>query len=321
MIKALLAGTVLVLLKFAAYFLSYSNAILTDAAESIINVIAAGFALFSISLAAVPKDRNHPYGHGKIEFFSVGFEGALILVTGASILVKSVYNVFYPHEVQSLISGSLIIAFTAIVNFVLGNYLIRNSRLLASETLYADGKHLVTDSISSFGLIAGLLLIHFTGFFMLDSILSVILSIYIIYNGYKLIRKSVAGLMDETDMSLVEKVIQVLRQNRKANWIDIHNLRVQRYGSDLHIDCHVTMPFYYSLEQVHEEISHIEKLIAAQGQSNVELFIHVDPCQPECCDYCSIEACPARKQSQQKKIEWDNVNMLRNQKHFRKDEL
>lgn len=321
MLTVLLTSVVLVLLKFTAYFITSSNAILTDAAESIINIAASGFALYSIYLAAIPKDENHPYGHGKIEFISVGFEGALILITGASILVKSLYNLFYPHEVEQLIQGSVIIGATAVVNLLLGRYMIRNGRILQSESIRADGKHLLVDSISSFGLIAGLLIIHFTGFYVLDTILSITMGCYIIYNGYKLSRRSISGLMDETDMEVIGKVVGALKANRKANWIDVHNLRVQRYGADLHIDCHITMPFYFSLEQVHAEISAIEVLVSNEIQSNVELFIHVDPCLPECCHYCSVPECAARRVDLHKQIEWNSSNLMRNQKHYKKDEL
>lgn len=284
------------LAKFVAYFITSSNAILTDATESIVNVLASSFAFYSIYLVAQPRDLNHPYGHGKVEFFSVFVEGCLILLAGLLIVFKSVYNMLYPQQINLLISGAIIIAATGIVNYLLGYYLIGQSKKLNSLTLFADGKHLQTDAYSSAGLVAGLLLIYFTGLYYLDSILSVALGCFITFNGYKLIRRSVAGLMDESDFKLVDEVVDILNSNRKNAWIDVHNFRTQRYGADLHIDCHLTLPYYYDLNKVHEEVSHFDKLVNHNASVKTEFFIHADPCLAECCHYCRMTDCPVRSE-------------------------
>jgi len=302
--------------KFTAYFITSSNAILTDAAESIVNVLASSFAFYSIYLSAVPKDLNHPYGHGKIEFFSVFVEGFLILLAGVLIIFKSVYNLFYPQEISSLADGSLIIAATGVVNFFLGSYLIREGRKYYSLTLIADGKHLKTDAYSSAALVAGLLLIYFTGIYYLDSLLSIALGLYIIFMGYKLIRKSVGGLMDESDFERIEEIIRILNDNRRDAWIDIHNFRTQRYGSEFHIDCHVTLPYYFDLNHVHEEISKIDTLVNQKEEVRTEFFIHADPCLPQCCHYCRMKNCPVRTDEKTTDITWTLENVTRNQKHF-----
>ena len=242
------------LAKFVAYFITSSNAILTDAAESIVNVIASAFAFYSIYLSSRPRDINHPYGHGKVEFFSVFVEGVLILLAGMLIIFNSGYNLFFPHEISHLSQGAIIIAITGFVNAILAYYLLSSGKKLNSMTLQADGKHLLTDAISSAGLVAGLMLIYFTGIYQLDSLLSIGLGLYIVNSGYRLVRKSVGGLMDESDVERIKEIAQVLNDNRKADWIDIHNFRTQRYGSDLHIDCHVTLPYYFDLNRVHEEV-------------------------------------------------------------------
>jgi cation diffusion facilitator family transporter len=302
--------------KFAAYFITSSNAILTDAAESIVNVLASSFAFYSIYLSARPRDLNHPYGHGKVEFFSMFVEGILILLAGVLIILKSVYNLFYPQQVSSLFDGSIIIAVTGLVNFLLGSYLILQSKKLNSLTLYADGKHLRTDAFSSAGLVLGLLLIYLTGIYYLDSILSILLGLYIIYSGYKLVRKSVGGLMDESDFERVEEVIKILSDNRGDPWIDVHNLRTQRYGPEFHIDCHVTLPYYFDLNHVHEEVSKIDMLINQKGILKTEFFIHSDPCLPECCHYCRMKDCPVRSEEKKIDIEWTMENVTKNKKHF-----
>ncbi len=309
-------GILLMLAKFAAYFVTSSNAILTDAAESIVNVLASSFAFYSIYLAAQPRDLNHPYGHGKVEFFSVFVEGCLILLSGILIGFKSAYNLFYPHEIRFLLNGALVIGITGIINFIMGQYLIRESKKLNSLTLFADGKHLQTDAYTSVGLVAGLLLIYYTKLIYMDSILSIVIGFYIIYNGYKLVRKSVSGLMDESDFEIIEEVISNLNNSRKESWIDVHNLRAQRYGTELHIDCHLTLPYYFDLNQVHEEVSSVDKLVNHKAQVRTEFFIHADPCLPECCHYCRMPNCPVRSEPKRVDIAWTTDNVTRNQKHF-----
>ena len=313
---ALVMSFLLMLGKFIAYFITSSNAILTDAAESIVNVLASAFAFYSIYLSAQPKDVNHPYGHGKVEFFSMFVEGILILMAGLLIILKSTYNLFFPVEVQLLFDGSVIIVATGFINFFIGRLLIKESKESNSLVLYADGKHLLTDAYSSAALVIGLLVIHFTRILFLDSILSIIMGLYIIYNGYVLTRKSVGGLMDESDFKVVKHVITILNENRHNAWIDIHNLRTQSYGHELHIDCHVTLPYYYELNKVHDEISQIDTLINQKGFVRTEFFIHADPCLPQCCHYCRMEACPVRGEVQTRDIIWTPEIVTRNQKHF-----
>ena len=304
------------LAKFTAYFITSSNSILTDAAESIVNILASLFAFYSIYIAAQPRDNNHPYGHGKVEFFSVFIEGSLIIMAGILICFKSIYNLFYPHEIQALVDGTLIIAVAGLINFILGYYLISQSRKLNSLTLFADGKHLQTDAYTSVGIVAGLILIYITGLYYLDSIISILIGFYIIYSGYKLVRQSVSGLMDESNFDTTEEIISILNEHRKESWIDIHNLRTQRYGTDLHIDCHITLPFYFNLNKVHEEVSEVDKLVNHNANSQIEFFIHADPCIPECCHYCRMPACEQRTEPKQVDILWTTENVTKNQKHF-----
>lgn len=313
---SLCVSVLLMLAKFVAYFITNSNAILTDAAESIVNVLASGFAFYSIYLATLPKDENHPYGHGKVEFFSAFVEGVLIGMAGLVIFVKSVYSLFYGNEVSELYNGALIIGVTGLVNMIVGLYLIKTGKANKSLTLQADGKHLLTDAVSSAGLVVGIIVIELTQIIWLDSAISIGLGLYIIFNGYKLTRHSVGGLMDESNLELVKGVVAVLQQNRQPSWIDIHNLRAQQYGADLHIDCHVTLPYYFDLNAVHKEISDIDNLINQTLEHQTELFIHADPCLPACCHYCKMANCPVRAEAFKGEIKWDMDNVTKNQKHF-----
>lgn len=304
------------LLKFAAYFFTQSNAIFSDALESIVNVVASSFAFYSVYLSAIPRDQNHPYGHGKIEFFSVFMEGGLIFLAGLFIISKAIYNIIYPVALENILEGLGIVFFTGIVNYILGSFLLTRSKTLNSLTLMAEGKHLVTDAFSTFGLTAGLLILYFTGFQLVDVILSILLGTYILYNGYTLLRRSVGGLMDESDTKMLEEVVEVLQRNRKAPWIDVHNLRIQRYGNELHLDCHLTLPNYFDLNQVHAEVSEVDALVNDHVMLKTEFFIHADPCLPQCCHYCSVENCPIRSEDKKLDLAWD-INLLsQNRKHF-----
>jgi len=308
-------GFVLMLAKFGAYFLTSSNFVLTDAAESIVNVLASSFAFFSIYLAAMPRDENHPYGHGKVEYLSAFIEGALIGIAALTILVKSVYSLFYPNPIHDLLTGAAIIGATGVANGIMGWYMIRKGKSLPSITIDADGRHLLTDMITSVGLVAGLVLIVLTNIIWLDSALSLLVGLYILYSGYRLIRKSVSVLMDEADFTVVTEVIDVLNKQRRDSWIDIHNFRAQKYGNDLHIDCHLTLPNYFDLVKVNEEVKLVDQLVNAQV-TKTEFFIHTDPCIPQCCHYCSMPNCPIRSEAKTDDIAWTLEKIIRNKKHF-----
>ena len=313
---SLITGAVLMVMKFGAYFLTNSNFVLTDAAESIVNVVASSFAFFSIYLASQPRDENHPYGHGKVEYFSVFIEGALIGIAGLIIIIKSTYSIFYPEVIHDLLIGAVIIGITGAINGGLGYYMINKGKSLPSITIEADGRHLLTDTVTSCGLVIGLLLIHFTKILWLDSTLSILVGAYILFTGYKLIRRSVAGLMDETDFIIISDVVKVLGEQRREEWIDIHNLRAQKYGNELHIDFHLTLPNYFDLNRVHEEVKLVEKLVNKNAGIVTEFFIHTDPCLPDCCHYCSMPNCPIRSEAKTEDIPWTMDKVMRNKKHY-----
>lgn len=303
------------LVKFIAFFITHSNAILSDALESIINVVAGAFAYYSLRVAAKPKDMDHPYGHGKIEFISAGFEGGLILLAGIIIIGKSVINMIHPVEIDRLEVGAILATLAGVANFVLGRFLIRTGETYKSITLVADGKHLQSDTWSSLGLVLGVILIYFTGWVWLDNVFAIGFGAVIIFTGYKLVRKSLAGLMDEADETIINDVIHVLNEHRNESWIDIHNLRILQYGSSYHIDCHITLPWYNDLKTSHDELKNIEDLVTAKFHDKVELFIHPDPCLPFSCSVCQLKQCNVRQRPFEYKIEWTSANVIRNEKH------
>ncbi len=315
------ASVLLTGLKFFAYYLTSSNAILSDALESIINVIASGFAFYSIYLSSQPKDRNHPYGHGKIEFFSAGFEGALIVIASLFIIYEAVKRIMSPAPIENLAQGSFFILVTILVNTFIGYKLVREGEKSSSLALTADGRHLISDSISSLVLILSVGLIMLTGYQWIDSFASLLFGVFLIYNGGQLVRKSVAGLMDATDDVLLEKVVNTINENKQEHWVDLHNLRVQQYGSDLHIDCHLTLPYYWELQKAHEAIHFFENILKQGHSGETEIFVHADPCLPQCCHFCRLSSCPVRQYPFIKDIEWDAANLVKNQKLFTEEQI
>ena len=309
-------SVMLLVIKFTAYFLTSSTAILTDAVESIVNVIASGFAFYSIYLAGLPPDQNHPYGHGKVEFLSSGFEGAMILSAGLVIIWQAVLSVFAPRELDNLGWGLVLIGVTAAANGFVGWQLIRSGRQTDSVTLTTDGKHLITDTFSSIVVMIGVGLVALTGQRWIDSALSLVLAVVIIYNGAQITRQSVARLMDETDAPTLDRVVTQLKAHKDRNWIDVHNLRVQKYGADLHVDCHLTLPYYWELSRVHDEVHHFEDTLKEGFQGEVEIFVHTDPCMTECCHYCRVADCPVRASAFIRDVNWTAENLPLNQKHF-----
>ena len=302
--------------KFYVYFLSGSTTLLTDALESIINVVAACFAYYSIYLASLPKDLNHPYGHGKIEFFASGLEGVLILLAAAYIFLHASQHLYTSPELKSLDVGMAVSFISAAVNGLMGYFLVQKGRSSHSPALIADGKHLRLDAYNGILVVAALALTNFTHWFWVDSVASFLFAGFMCWQGVHLIRESVAALMDETNPALFQKVTDWVVANKKEEWIDLHNLRVQQYGGDLHIDCHVTLPYYFDLNTVHQEISAIDKLINQSVNHQTELFIHADPCLPACCHYCKMENCPVRAEAFRAEIKWNMENVTKNQKHF-----
>jgi len=312
----LLVSFLLMGVKFFAWHITNSNAILTDAMESIVNVLTGSFALFSLYYAAKPKDDDHPYGHGKIEQLSAGFEGGMILLAGLAMIIKGITAFFHKDQVKEIDWGIYLTVFAGGVNFIFGKYLQYKGRTKNSPTLFAEGKHLMSDAVSSIGIIIGLGLVYFTNIMWIDYAVSILLGIYIMSEGIKVLRTSVDDLLDKADLERIEHLIELLNKNRREKWIDIHNLRVLKYGDTLHVDCHMTLPWYDSLEDSHAQVSLVENLIRTDADREVEFFIHSDPCvPPQSCTVCQISSCAVRKHAFIKRLEWNVKNLLPNEKH------
>ncbi len=308
-------SVLLLAIKFIAYYSTHSVAVLTDALESIVNVAAGFIGLYSLYVAAKPRDWDHPYGHGKAEFLSAAIEGTLIGSAGAIILYKGIQNLIHPVELYKIDYGIWLIAITAIVNFIVGYFCLHTGKKNNSIALMASGKHLQTDTWSTIGIIAGLVLLYLTGYKWIDSAVAILFAGFIIYTGYQILRRSIAGIMDEADVKLLTRMVQILNANRKENWVDLHNLRVIKYGSVLHMDCHLTVPWYQNIHEAHREIDVLAELIRKEFGDSFELFVHSDGCLPFSCQICGKINCPERKNSFVRKIDWTLQNISQDKKH------
>ena len=310
-----LIAVILFIIKLIAWWMTGSVAILTDALESTVNVVAGFISLFSLFVAAKPRDEDHPYGHGKAEFVSAAVEGSLITVAGLIIIYESISNFIHPHPLEKLDYGILLVSVTAIINYLTGSYCINVGKSNNSLALIASGKHLKSDTWSTVGIIIGLILIYFLHWPWLDSAVAIVFAFIIIYTGYTIVRKSLAGIMDEADKELLKKLVSFLQENRRDNWIDLHNVRIIKFGSILHLDCHLTVPWYLNLHQAHEEIDILsDKIKSAFGES-VEMFVHSDGCLDFSCSICSKTDCTVRKFPFVKKVDWTIENISSDMKH------
>lgn len=303
--------------KMWAWGLTHSVTILTDALEGIVNMVAGFLGLFSVILAARPRDTNHPYGHGKVEFITSAVEGTLIIIAGCVIIYEAVHQLMLPHHLENLNIGLVIIAVAGLFNYLAGRYAVQKGKQHHSMVLESAGNHLLTDAYSTIAVIIGITILLLTNnkWPWLDSAVALCFALITILTGYKVLRRSISGMMDEMDLGQLKKVIEVLQQSRQAQWIDLHNLRVIQYGSLMHIDAHLTLPWYQQVADADREIHALEQLIQANFSNKVELFIHIDSCMPYQCKLCAVQACPERKEPFTGQLEWSIDNIWKDAKH------
>lgn len=285
---------VLLAAKFEAYRRTGSSAVFSDALESIVNVVAAVFGLGSIVFAGRPADRNHPYGHGKMEFLSAAFEGGLIAFAGIAILVQALRALVLGSELRALDIGLALVVGAGIGNALLGVYLVRTGRRTGSLALVADGQHVLSDAWTSGGIVVGLLLVRVTGRTWLDPLIACCVALLLFRTGFKLVRRSAAGLLDEEDTELLARLVAVLGPRVGQGVIRLHNLRVMRAGRFHHVDAHLVMPEFWSVERAHAVSDKLAadtiRTLGIEGQ----LVFHIDPCRRAYCAKCDLADCPVR---------------------------
>ena len=290
-VSALLLGA-----KYEAYRLTGSTAILSDALESIVNVVAAVFALGGLVFAGRPADRNHPYGHGKIEFFSAAFEGGLIAFAAVLIIYEVARSLIRGVEVRQLEAGLGIVLVAGVVNLLLGKFLVRTGRRHSSLTLVADGQHVLSDFWTSIGIVAGLILVRVTGLAWLDPVVAALVALNLMWTGVRLVRHAAGGLLDEEDTALLGRLLEVLQQHVGQGVIRIHHLRAIRAGRFHHVDAHLVVPEFWSVDRAHELAETLAARVIKELGVEGELAFHTDPCHQIYCAMCDLDDCPVRRQ-------------------------
>ena len=295
--------------KITAYLLTGSSAIFSDAAESVVHVLATGMALYSIILSAKPADKSHLYGHGNIEYFSAGVEGLLIVIAAMVIIYSSVSDLISGFQPKQLDIGVIIVGLAGVINLWLGIYLINKGKQTNSLALVADGKHVLTDSYTSIGVVIGLLLVLFTGLYIIDPLIAIFVAINILYTGYKLVRESIGGLMNETDEEMLAQIVDTLNSIRKKNWIDIHHLRFWKSSEKIFADFHLILPYYFTIQQSHIEENYIEETFT-KVIGDTQVRIHMDYCNTNLCRFCDYTDCAVRLKEKSSEINWNQEKMI-----------
>lgn len=301
-------GITLLVVKFTAWYLTSSVSILTDAMESIVNVIAGAVGLYALHLSSKPRDAEHPFGHGRVEIISSSIEGVMISTAGVLILLEALKSIVTPKTITDLDIGLVLVALAAIANYLVGAYAIRKGKKNRSQALVASGRHLCSDTYSSIGIIVGLvlmLILQWVGYPLpwLDGAIALLFGGIILYTGIKVIKESFDTIMDKADMEILEGVLETLNEHRHDHWIDIHNVRVVKYGSVLNMEMHAMFPRKMTVERQFEEINEVIGSVKEKFGDSVELNIMSEPCTDALCKVCQMD-CDIRACTCSNKVEW-----------------
>lgn len=298
-------------IKIYAYVITDSAAILSDALEGIVNLLASLFASLSLWIASRPPDINHPYGHGKIEYFAVGFEGALIVVAAGGIFWEAVQRLLHPVELLHLSQGMLFTGSGAAIQLIAVLGLLWTARKTHSPTLKAEGLHILSDVLSTVAVLIGLLIVAVTGYAHADSIAAIAIGVFILGSGVKLVKESFEGLMDTSNPELIGKITEILKENRREYWIDIHRLRVRRQGNRILVDLHLILPRNFHLWQAHLEAKYVEDLLQKSFTQPADVLVHLDPCEEPYCAICRKYECEYRRSPQSMDTIWNQRTLSR----------
>ena len=288
-------SVLLLVVKLVAYFITGSAAIFSDTLESVVNVLSSMFALYAVFLANRPADQDHPYGHGKIEFVSAGFEGGMIVLAAVLIGARAGYALARPQPLGHLESGIVLMGIAMLANGVLGAWLVASGRQHRSLALEADGTHLISDAATSLAAVVALGVVSLTGWQAADPLIALAMAGYIIWLGYVLLRKSAAGLMDEQDVADTKLLRQILDSHvgpsgKEPRICSYHKLRHRHSGRYHWVEFHIMVPRKWDIEKCHTIASAIEyeiELALEEGNATA----HIEPCMDE---HCALaESAPA----------------------------
>ncbi len=288
-------GALFMAVKFLGYARTGSTAVLSDAMESIVNVVAASFALWALRFAGKPADRAHPYGHGKLEYFSAVFEGGLIVLAAGLIVYEAAWALWRGPNLRQLDLGLAIVLGAGVGNALLGLYLVRIGRRTNSLALVADGQHVLSDFWTSLGVVVGLLLVRTTGVVWLDPIVAIVVAVNLAVTGVRLVRRAAGGLLDVENPELIRHIVEVFEQTAHPGIIRLHHLRAIHTGRAAHVDAHLVLPEFWDVERAHEVVERFEDKMVRELHVDGEIVFHTDPCRRAYCPACDVAECPVRR--------------------------
>lgn len=292
---SLIASVGITSMKFVAYYVTQSQAVFSDALESIVNVLTAIVALIVMKFVSEPADEQHPYGHGKLEYFSSAFEGGMIAFASLAIAYEAVISLIKGPVLHKLEMGMAVVGVAAVLNLLLFLHLNWVAKKHHSEALLASAAHVLSDVITTVGVIVGLILVKVTGWIWLDPLVALLVAVQLLYSAYRIVRQSAGGLIDEIDLRSLGKLVTAINKNKKLGLIDVHNVKIIRSGKFHHVDAHLVVPDFWDTIKVHNESHEFEKNVVADYPYDGEFAFHVDPCQKEYCSICEFEPCPIRQ--------------------------
>ncbi len=313
-------GVTLLIIKYVAYWISGSVAIFTDATESIVNVVAACVGMYALYMSAKPADRDHPFGHGKIEIISSSIEGTMIMAAGALILYETVQSFIDPGEISDKLDiGLILIALSAVANYSVGRIAIMKGRRNRSPALEASGKHLCSDTYSSVGILIGLLVVFIAQSLgydarWLDSSIAAVFGFIIIYTGIGVMRRSINETMDAADDDLLDELTEVINEYRHEHWVDVYDLRLIKYGPCIYVDMKVVLPRDMTINDLGWENKEICEAMVSRFGDSIETSINPVPCKPFHCRYCSRD-CPDRDHEFVRGVEWTTARLTNRATH------
>lgn len=302
---------VVLALKFFGYYISNSTAIFSDALETLINVLTAFTALFVIHFVTKPADENHPYGHGKLEFFSAAFEGGLVFFAAISIFIESVKALKSNQPIVMIEAGMVFILLASAINLVMSLVLKRVGEKSKSETLIASSVHLMSDVYTTAGVVVGLLLVKLTDLLWIDAVVSMLVACHLVMESYRIVRRSVSGLTDEMDGNSLNELSHSIQKNVKPGVINIHLLRAIRSGNFHHIDAHLIVPEFWDVAKAHRFTHEFEKNVVNDYPYDGEFAFHLDPCGRKYCAHCNVADCPVRQAQFVKKFSFESGDMIK----------
>jgi cation diffusion facilitator family transporter len=304
-------GLVILAIKFLAWFLTGSTALLADAADTVVNVICAAMATYSVAVAARPADEDHPYGHGKAEPLSAAVEGALVVIAAMVIVIEAIRHIILAPQLEQLGVGIAIAAMGGLGNLALGLYLVRVGRREGSEAIQADGVHILADVVITAGAIAALIAVRLTGIQLFDPLVALAVAASILVTGWRVVRRALKGLLDEADLEFLSQMARHLERERRPEWVELHELRARRAGSHQHIDVHLTVPRYHSIEMAHQAADTLERSLLTFVGTSASAVVHLDPCLPRHCAGCAMEGCPVRSEPLKEQFAFDLESLIK----------